>query len=90
MPLTRVKAARRFFLGGSGRASDDEVGTAAAGSGTAFSGFSSTLAAGVNGGSATRFIGTTGVNAGDMVGRAEEDAEGVERGVVMLEASGSE
>lgn len=54
------------------------------------SGVSSTLAAGVNGGSAARFMGTTGVNAGDIVGRAAEDSDGVDKGVVILGAIGSE
>ena len=52
--------------------------------------FSSTLAAGVKGGSAARFIGTTGVNAGEMVGNATDCADGVDRGVTILEASGME
>ena len=43
------------------------------------------LAAGVNGGSAALFMGTTGVTIGDIVGSATDDVEGVESGVAMVE-----
>jgi hypothetical protein len=51
---------------------------------------SSTLAAGVNGGSAIRFIGTTGVNAGEMEGSGAACTEGVDNGVAILEVTGRE
>lgn len=47
--------------------------------------FSSTLAAGVNGGSAVLFIGTTGITRGDMDGSATDEVEGVESGVAIVE-----
>ena len=51
---------------------------------------SSTLAAGVKGGSAGRFDGTTGVNAGEIVGKDTDCAEGVDNGVAILDAKGRE
>ena len=47
--------------------------------------FSSTLAAGVKGGSAVRFIGTTGVTKGETAGRATDDVDGVDSGVAIVE-----
>lgn len=94
-----VSAARRFFFGGS--CAPSSVGDAA----LRFDGFdpelsaeprtlcifSSTLAAGVNGGSAGRFKGTTGVAKGESVGSATEATDGVDSGVAMDEfVSGSE
>ena len=91
---TRTRAARRFFFGGSRVAPDDEEeleGTVAGGSPVDGPwGFSSTLAAGVKGGSAILFIGTTGVNAGEMEGSATDCTDGVEEGVAMVEERGSE
>lgn len=51
---------------------------------------SSTLAAGVKGGSAARFRGTTGVIAGEIEGNDTDCAEGVDSGVVMLDDIGNE
>ena len=43
--------------------------------------FSSTLAAGVSGGSAPRFIGTTGVTRGNTVGSVTDYDDGIKMGV---------
>ena len=89
---TCVNAARRFFLGGSCSVSlCDSVDGPGLVCGVTSDGrvkngiFSSMLAAGVSGGSAVRFIGTTGVTRGDTVGRATEDVDGVDRGVAIDE-----
>ena len=47
--------------------------------------FSSTLAAGVRGGSAPRFMGTTGGTMGDRDGKATTDDDGVDSGVAIVE-----
>ena len=52
--------------------------------------FSSTLAAGVKGGSTARFKGITGVKAGDIVGKATDCTEGVVDGVAIVDERGRE
>lgn len=87
-----MRAARRFFLGGSGAVSEEEPGAIGAGNSFADEActFSSTLAAGVKGGSAVRFIGTTGVNAGEIVGNPTDCTDGVLDGVAIVDERGTE
>lgn len=92
MSPTCVSAARRFFFGGSCTTSADVSAAAPeafcddpSGGSVSAGMLSSMLAAGVSGGSALRFIGTTGVTKGDIVGRPTVDSEGVDRGVAIDE-----
>ena len=90
---TRVRAARRFFLGGSCAASEEDDPRFGSDSSVDDSRdmFSSMLAAGVSGASAPRLAGTTGATIGDSAGRGAELVEGVDKGVAILElANGTE